>query len=88
MHVAEVVCVSACIPHLWGGGGGGVGGARQAVVGATELRGMRALENVQACIGVCESRCERVCAQHVVRGQCVRQREGREHWRVQVRTCA
>ena len=20
VHVAEVVCVSACIPHLWGGG--------------------------------------------------------------------
>ncbi len=50
VHVAEVVCVSACIPHLWGGGGG-VGGARQAVVGTTELRGKRALENVQACIG-------------------------------------
>ena len=38
------------------------GVASQAVVGATELRGMRALENVQACIEVCDSRCESVCA--------------------------
>jgi hypothetical protein len=54
LHAADMVHVSECIIHPWGGGSGGMGWWRaldKQFVVAKELLGMRALHSVQACIG-------------------------------------